>query len=63
MQRKKLEGVITISNQFSSSPSVHPLEEVRKLKIKVPVFHWSWMSILTTIDLMISNQSIADRVG
>ena len=60
-KEKKLEGVITISNQFSSSPSVHPLEEVRKLKIKVPVFHWSWMSILTTIDLMISNQSIADR--
>ena len=60
-KEKKLDGVITISNQYSSSPTVHPLEEVRKLKIKVPVFHWSWMSVLTTIDLMISNQSIADR--
>ena len=60
-KEKKLDGVITISNQYSSSPNVHPLEEVRKLKIKVPVFHWSWMSVLTTIDLMISNQSIADR--
>ena len=60
-KEKKLDGVITISNQYSSSPTVHPLEEVRRLKIKVPVFHWSWMSILTTIDLMISNHGIADQ--
>ncbi len=57
----KLDGVVTISNQYSSSPDVHPLEEVRKIKIKVPVFHWSWMSLLTTIDLMVSNKEVADH--
>ena len=60
-KEKKLDGVITISNQYSSSPDIHPLEDVRKLKIKVPVYHWSWMSLLTTIDLMVSNQEIADN--
>ena len=56
----KLDGVITISNLYSTRPDFHPMEEVRKLKIKVPVFHWSWMSVLTTIDLMLSNEEVAD---
>lgn len=59
-KEKKLDGVITISNQYSTAPSIHPLEEVRKLKIKIPVFHWSWMSLLTTIDLMVSNEEVVD---
>lgn len=59
-KEKKLDGVITISNQYSSSPKIHPLEEVRKIKLKVPVFHWSWMSLLTSIDLMVSNQNVSD---
>jgi hypothetical protein len=57
----KLDGVITISNHFTSRADVHPLESVRKIKIKVPVFHWSWMSLLTTVDLMVSNQEIEDQ--
>ena len=59
-KEKKLDGVITISNQYSSAPSIHPLEEVRKFKIKVPVYHWSWMSLLTTIDRMVSNEDVGD---
>lgn len=59
-KEKKLDGVITISNQYSSSPDIHPLEEVRKIKIRVPVYHWSWMSLLTTVDLMISNEEVSD---
>ena len=54
-KEQKLDGVITISNQYSSSSDIHPLESVRKIKIKVPVFHWSWMSLLTTVDLMVTN--------
>ena len=57
----KLDGVITISNHFTSRADIHPLESVRKIKIKVPVFHWSWMSLLTTVDLMVSNQEIEDQ--
>ena len=60
-KEQKLDGVITISNQYSSSSNIHPLESVRKIKIKVPVFHWSWMSLLTTVDLMLSNQEMEDH--
>ena len=60
-KEQKLDGVITISNQYSSRPDIHPLEAVRKIRTKVPVFHWSWMSLLTTVDLMVANQEIADH--
>lgn len=60
-KEQKLDGVITISNQYSSRSDIHPLEAVRKIKIKVPVFHWSWMSLLTTVDLMVTNQEIEDH--
>ena len=59
-KEQKLDGVITISNQYSASSDIHPLESVRKIKIKIPVFHWSWMSLLTTIDLMVTNEEIED---
>lgn len=56
----KLDGVITISNLYALRPDNHPLEAVRKIKIKIPVYHWSWMSILTTVDLMVKNDEVAD---
>ncbi|MDE4133934.1 hypothetical protein PXK00_12495 [Phaeobacter sp. QD34_3] len=56
----QIDCVVTISNQFATVPSNHPLEEVRKSRSKVPVFHWSWMYILTVADLLLSNDSVAD---
>ncbi|MEM9911636.1 MAG: hypothetical protein AAF922_12720 [Pseudomonadota bacterium] len=53
--------VITKSNQFATSPDSHPLEAVRKSRSKIPVFHWSWMHILTTADLLVSGAGIADK--
>ncbi len=55
-----IDCVITISNQFATSPDSHPVEEVRKSRSKIPVFHWSWMHVLTTADLLISGENIAD---
>lgn len=52
--------VITISNQFATSPDSHPLEEVRKSRSKIPVFHWSWMHILTTADLLVLGDAVGD---
>ena len=50
--------VISISNQFATSPSVHPLVEINKSRSKISVFHWSWMFMLTEADLLLSqNQS------
>ncbi len=56
-----VDAVITISNQFATSPGSHPLEEIRKSRSKIPVFHWSWMHILTTADLLLNTDGIADR--
>ncbi|MDE2911551.1 MAG: hypothetical protein OXL68_01315 [Paracoccaceae bacterium] len=56
-----IDCVITISNQFATAPTVHPLEEVRKSRSKIPVIHWSWMHILTTANLLISQQSITNH--
>lgn len=56
-----IDCVITISNQFATSPEHHPSEDVRKSRSKVPVFHWSWMSLLTAADLLLSNDGVEDQ--
>ena len=55
-----IDCVITLSNQFATSPVHHPLEAVRKSRSKVPVYHWSWMKVLTTADLLISKDEVKD---
>lgn len=55
-----LDCVITISNQFATSPEAHPLDEVRKSRSKIPVYHWSWMHVLTTADLLLSTGEVSD---
>ena len=55
-----VDCVITISNQFATNPLNHPMEEVRKSRSKIPVYHWSWMFILTTADLLLSNDDVGD---
>ena len=57
----QVDCVVTISNQFATHPTSHPLEEVRKSRSKVPVFHWSWMHILTTVELLISSGEVKNR--
>jgi hypothetical protein len=56
----QIDCVISISNQFSTTPLNHPIDTVRKRKSSVPVFHWSWMHILTTADLLISADEVRD---
>jgi len=55
-----IDCVISISNQFATTPSSHPLEFVRKSRSKIPVYHWSWMHILTSVDLLINQDEITD---
>lgn len=52
-----IDCVITISNQFASRPANHPAEEVRKSRSRIPVFHWSWMHILTEANLLMGDPS------
>lgn len=55
-----IDCVITISNQFTSSPQIHPLTSELNNRLQIPVYHWSWMFILTHVDLLISNSDVAD---
>jgi hypothetical protein len=55
-----IDCVVTISNQFAARPSSHPIEAIRKRRSKIPVFHWSWMHVLTVTDLLISQQGVRD---
>ena len=58
---QKVDCVVTISNEFATTPNNHPMEAVRKSRSKIPVYHWSWMSILTAADLLITNDGVKDR--
>lgn len=55
-----IDAVITISNEFSASPSHHPISVKSRQKSKVELYHWSWMYILTEADLLLSNDSVLD---
>ena len=55
-----IDCVVTLSNQFATSPDSHPLEEVRKSRSKIPVYHWSWMHVLTTADLLLTGTEVKD---
>lgn len=55
-----IDCVITISNQFATNPVNHPMESVRKSRSKIPVYHWSWMHILTATHLLIGQNGVAD---
>lgn len=58
---KGVNAVITISNQFATQPSHHPVTVPASALRKVELYHWSWMSILTHANLLISNDGILDR--
>lgn len=34
-----IDAVISISNQFTTTPTSHPIEDVQKSKSRIPVFH------------------------
>lgn len=56
-----IDCVITISNQFATSPQLHPLTPQLNKRLRIPVYHWSWMFILTMADLLHSNDEVGDE--
>lgn len=60
-KKQKVDCVLTISNEFATTPNSHPMEAVRRSRSKIPVFHWSWMCILTEADLLINNDGVKDK--
>jgi len=55
-----IDCIITLSNQFATTPTTHPITEVNKSRSKIPVYHWSWMFVLTEADLLLSRDAISD---
>lgn len=59
-QANKIDAVISISNQFSAAPQLHPLQIKQRATSKVALYHWSWMYVLTEADLLLTNQEVLD---
>lgn len=55
-----IDALLTISNQFTYKADVHPLPEVTNSKSKTLTIHWSWLAIATEIDLLLSDETMAD---
>lgn len=56
-----IDAIITLSNQFASLPTHHPIQLPVSLRRKVEIFHWSWMHVVTQASLLISNDQVSDR--
>mgnify|MGYP000876759607 CR=1 FL=1 len=55
-----VDAVITISNQFATLPTHHPVT-VNKTKLrKVGLYHFSWLSLLSTAVLLTQDKQLTD---
>lgn len=55
------DALITISNQFATVPSHHPVKVDGKKKRSVDLYHFSWLSILGNAQLLAESDSVKDR--
>lgn len=56
-----IDAVITLSNQFASLPTHHPLSVSGTLTRKVDLFHWSWGYVITQAHVLRETGDVADR--
>lgn len=55
------DAVITISNQFATTPQHHPTKIDRRKAKGIGLFHFSWISVLSNAQLVADSQTVADR--
>ena len=53
-----ISSIITISNQFASLPTHHPVK-IDRLPKGISIYHWSWAHVLTTAIIKLE----ADEIG
>lgn len=59
-KRYGVDAVITISNEFATLPTHHPVA-VNKLKLRnVELYHFSWLAILTKARLLSDDKGVSD---
>jgi hypothetical protein len=51
-----IDAVITVSNQFASLPSHHPVRFSKPLPKGASLYHWSWMHVVTTATLLLHDE-------
>lgn len=56
----KIDAVITISNQFATVPTHHPIAVSKQKLRNVNLFHFSWQAVLTKARLISDDKSIDD---
>lgn len=55
------DALITISNQFATVPSHHPVKVDGKKTRSVDLYHFSWLSLLSNAQLLAESDSVKDR--
>jgi len=55
-----IDAVLTISNQYSTVPTHHPIRVSKAKTRKVGFFHFSWLSIMYSATLQIDSHAIED---
>jgi hypothetical protein len=56
-----IDALITLSNQFASLPTHHPVSVSTSARKRVELFHWSWMFVVTQSILLLSDEEVVDR--
>jgi len=55
-----IDALITLSNQFTSLPTHHPIALSSASRKKAEAYHWSWKYVVTQASLLISNEQVSD---
>ncbi len=58
----KIDAVITVSNQFVTSPQLSPTAVSKTKTRSVDLYHWSWMLIFTHCTLLLGNEQVQDEI-
>jgi hypothetical protein len=56
----KLDAIITVSNELSADPTHLPYDVPREIK-HVPIFHWSWSSLVMIAELLLRDEEDFDE--
>ncbi len=55
-----VDAIITVSNQFATIPTHHPVSISKRSLRSINLYHWSWTHILTEAILLVENKSVSD---
>jgi hypothetical protein len=59
-KQHKIDAVITISNQFATMPTHHPLKILKSKTKSVELYHFSWLSLKSKAVLLTGEKGIED---